>query len=124
MKRVTIMRISLIILTIVFFNAQTSQAFRIKFRGSGGVVIENGSITKICPEKSKAICAEFECEGLWGTISCIIMKISYSTPPASHTPPGLGFSNAMQGTLTIYSPDHAPQSIPVQVVQPGSLIRM
>ena len=118
------MRISLILLTIIFFNAQTSQAFRIKFKGSGGIVIENGNITKICPEKSKDICAEIECEGFWGALSCIVMKIAYATPLASDTPGGLGFNNVVQGTLTIYSPEHAPQSIPVQVVQPGSLIRM
>jgi len=86
--------------------------------------MDGGSISAICPDKSRDICAIFECEGLGGIIACIILKVVNTTPPAVYTPPGLRIHDAIPGTLTIYSPDRAPQSIPVQMVQSGSLIRM
>jgi len=112
MKYLLNVLLSLFLFTICSFPVQ---AWKIKFYGSGGVVVEGGTIKKICPEKADKVCAVLDCIGFSAIVTCIFLKVFTSAPlPAQPVllDPGL-----------IPLPSYMNKAAP-QTVQSLRLIRM
>lgn len=104
--------LSLCLITICFTPAQ---AWKIKFYGAGGVLIENGTIKKICPEKAKTECAVLECEGFFAIVKCLFLKITNAAPPPAQP---------VLLDLILLSPSSNTHQVAPRTVQSLRLIRM